>query len=383
MIPDLVSYAAIASYYLFPGFSQDHLSIPIMLICVCGLGIPHGSMDIQLYEQIQLKRTGKSMAMVGLLNYFAIMAVWLACWALFPTFSFWAFMLVSVYHFGEADLDYIELNSAVQAICYISRGLLIIGLTMTSNPDVTFPIIGQLIPLDKDLFLLGAHAAFPICVAQHFLLLIASLFLDMAGPKCDKAFPVEIYPASISIWITEIRKSISFVLLFMVTGPLVGFSIYFGLWHSLSCIVADIQFFKQVPNVWFNPKSPSVTFGELCKFYILAAPYTVVGMCFMVLAYAIAIHSPLAIEINKIWAVFVMGISVLTGAHIWLVAALHWSFVHLDPCSIYAIIGLESKSMKRPVASAKVNLDPFNLEFLLPLISKTHDISKADFLSSM
>ncbi|KAI8914511.1 beta-carotene 15,15'-dioxygenase-domain-containing protein [Gorgonomyces haynaldii] len=301
------------------------------------LGIPHGALDLELFYIINHSRSLKNTLAVGYINYFIIMALWVLAWAFVPTIAFWTFMAVSAYHFGESDLDYIQIRSLFhRSLLFFSRGVLLIGLTMTSQPNLTTPIIKHLIPLEEQSFTEALKSIPPLVIAQHMFVL--SNLAHLATDGKTHSFPVYTTRPDTTVFMTEIAKSFMYCTLFFTTGPLVGFAVFFGLWHSLPCIVADLAYFRQIDNPWFGKAhNAAISWRDVGRFYVLAMPYTVAGMLTMVLAYYLAINSKFALDLSHLWALFVVGVSVLTGAHVWIVACLHFTQVHLDPFRISSI----------------------------------------------
>lgn len=178
----------IFSYFQYDLFDQ-YCSIPIMIFCTCIIGIPHGAIDHLLYYKLKnnitsmnyhekldiLKSTGSCLNITGKTklqeenkheikqkcwgleysddtgrlifygNYMAILAIWGVFWVVIPVPTFYTFLLVSAYHFGESDLDYISMpNIRDNRWMYLSRGILLLGSLITSNTSITNPIIQRM-----------------------------------------------------------------------------------------------------------------------------------------------------------------------------------------------------------------------------------------------
>ena len=213
---------------------------------------------------------------------------------------------------------------------------------------------------------------------QHLLFLTTmQLFASgTSNTESNTQFPVGAKSVSGYTWMEEMRRSLIYLALFTTTNPLVGFAVYFGLWHSLSTIVEDVRYLKANGCKWFRfnnqdakNQSVSVTLKDLLVCYMLAVPYTLVSIVSMALFYTYSdlilphIQGPFVVSSNstlettdslgdspvnsdtdlishavvQLWAVFVMSIAVLTGPHIWVVAAKHYiESISLDPFGLLA-----------------------------------------------
>jgi Beta-carotene 15,15'-dioxygenase len=189
--------------------------------------------------------------------------------------------------------------------------------------------MARLIYLDKGYFFWFCRLSFAPLILQHLAVLAYLAFSGFRNQNNAGAskFPVKQTAGTPSAWMKEFARSLLYIALYTSTGPLVGFAIFFGFFHSLFSIFNDIKFFKVHPNPWFN--STTSLLADIIMFYKIALPYTILGIITMLISYKMSTTS-LQIDANETWAVFVMGISVLTSAHLWIVAALHNS-INYDP----------------------------------------------------
>ncbi|KAI8923595.1 beta-carotene 15,15'-dioxygenase-domain-containing protein [Entophlyctis helioformis] len=394
------------------------LRTPIMLLLVLALGIPHGAFDHVMHEHLQhiRHRTSRSDRSHGALQlhgttaarhgtptgswlasmpsmaamyttYLLIMAAWSLSWTVAPSLTLAAFLAVSAFHFGESDLDAIDFAAAyppaVAPAVFASRGILLVGLTMASDPSISVPILTELVGHD-------CHAShpwlYPAIVTQHVAVLSALAVLhpslasasacghhktrSVAGRHDSHArFPAAstVSAPSARLWMCEMCRALLYVAVFRLTDPLMGFAVYFGLWHSLGSMAADIAFLKAGSHPMFGPSVASldgtgsnsgnnekdaidaiaahqdrVTLGDFARCYRAAVPYTAVAILSMAGFYAVfpllrndatnatrstvetaATGSQQVDTSVRLWAVFVMAISVLTGPHVWVVAVKH------------------------------------------------------------
>ena len=178
-----------------------------------------------------------------------------------------------------------------------------------------------------------------IMVLQHFLIQIAYLGLSLFNLASMKdiqvaQFPIRRREPSCHVWIYEILKSGLFCILFNSMNPLVGFLIYLGPWHSVGHMLSEISLLKVHSNPAFS-LNRKVEWSDVGRFLYLTAPFTLIALSSMTGAYLLAYGwQSLTLEDVNAWAVFVISISILTGPHLWVVSAMHYKFVELDPLRI-------------------------------------------------
>jgi hypothetical protein len=147
-------------------------------------------------------------------------------------------------------------------------------------------------------------------------------------------FPIKRREPSSKVWIYEILKSGLFCILFNSMNPLVGFLIYLGPWHSVGHMLSEISLLKVHSNPAFS-LNRKVEWSDVGRFLYLTAPFTLIALSSMTGAYLLAYGwQSLTLEDVNAWAVFVISISILTGPHLWVVSAMHYKFVELDPLRI-------------------------------------------------
>ncbi|KAI8842311.1 beta-carotene 15,15'-dioxygenase-domain-containing protein [Chytriomyces cf. hyalinus JEL632] len=343
---------------LLPSEVTDKLvAPPLILICLILFGIPHGAIDHLMYYQIyselrpfSMEQTVKSMSpqttyfdafsnsdtgrprsdllatrlrtRLFYFNYLSIMVFWAFAWMRVPILTFWVFLCVSAYHFGEGDLNYLNNQMLIPSyLMHFSRGLMLIGAISTTKIAVTLPIIAAMTRVsDATNLLPHASLLHTVTISQHILLSLAHLQFQKH-----------------EAWKREILKSGLFVALFYSMDPLLAFSIYFGVWHSVGSIVDEIAFLK-ARNAKWKPAAPrpdpntvitqEITLIDTLRFYKNAAPFTILSVLGMgaFLLLDIAMRQRDAVEFNwrdnvsstTLWSVFVVSISILTGPHMWI-----------------------------------------------------------------
>jgi len=181
----------------------------IALGAVVFIGLPHGAMDGALAAHFGWMESKKKAASF-LFGYVAMAAMVVGFWFIAPAISFIIFLAISMYHFGKGDVS--GANKQFTAIESLARGgLVIAGISQfhASDADSIFrALVGQ----DTELVWLFLDAALAITIACCGMTL-----LSKKGQERGKFFG-EIAGLS---------------LIFVILPPLVGFSIYFCLIHSI------------------------------------------------------------------------------------------------------------------------------------------------------
>jgi Brp/Blh family beta-carotene 15,15'-monooxygenase len=106
-----------------------------------------------------------------------------------------------------------------------------------------------------------------------------------------------------------IIDSILLILFLWITGPLVGFAIYFALWHSAGHINEMREFFES--------RGKSLSVG---RFYAKALPFTIVSIIGLVLLFFVNVQLNLD---NQFISLMFILISVLTLPHMLIVERMY------------------------------------------------------------
>ncbi|MGM0738013.1 MAG: Brp/Blh family beta-carotene 15,15'-dioxygenase, partial [Bacteroidota bacterium] len=130
----------------FPGWNA--LLAPwVVLAAVFLIGIPHGAIDhVMAAELYRLHATLKDyLLFYG--GYLILMLLVGALWYFLPVGGMILFLSISIYHFGQADMeDFLRVDGGgplPAPVWHVVRGLLIIGLIVFSDSGVTYPILAE------------------------------------------------------------------------------------------------------------------------------------------------------------------------------------------------------------------------------------------------
>lgn len=274
----------------------DSAALWIVLLSVGIIGIPHGAIDhIMAAELYNLDQTLKD-HLLFYTSYLFVMIVVGALWILFPEAGMVLFLIISIYHFGQADMEeFLSRREPLDRIFYINRGFLIIGLIVFSDPLTTYPIMADAMQIDTVFFsemMPDANSSLLTIIGIYFLISIFALILGRIENAL--AFVVD---------------SLLLILFLLVTGPLIGFAIYFALWHSAGHINEMREFFEK--------RGRSLSVG---LFYKKAIPFTIVSIAGLTLLLLINVQFNLQ---NQFLSLMFILISVLTLPHMLIVEKMY------------------------------------------------------------
>jgi len=195
----------------------------IAYIMVISVGILHGANDLLI---LSTKDQKDKKLIKNLLIYIGIILLCVVIYLLSSFLAIVLFVVLSAYHFGEEHLSHkINVNFGFNAIYFLSYGLFIFALLfyqslsdvdviMTELTGRTFSKTQIEITLITSAIFLGAGTVFLILTKRNESVLFLREFLYL-------------------------------VLLFFVfntSSLILGFAIYFILWHSIPSIIHQIEF---------------------------------------------------------------------------------------------------------------------------------------------
>lgn len=260
-------------------------------------GIPHGAIDHLVASKLYNLNASWSDQAKFYGFYLTLMALYGGLWLVAPMPSLVVFLVMTMYHFGQADLAYLASPTQQHRLAYLSRGLFLIGLPIAAFPEVVAPIFDAIAGFDlRTITLLMQHQEAIVggLIVQHALVLIR---LRQRGIATSADLG------------RELLSVVVLGLLFYAVHPLVAFAVYFGFWHSLSHILELIRFLD-----WQDRPAP------LAAFYRKATLFTVLSFVLLGALYAAA--DAFGTEMEMIALLFIL-ISVMTLPHMLIVERLY------------------------------------------------------------
>lgn len=212
---------ALALNILFPDVIYE-IRFWVLGLVILVIGMPHGALDhIIAFKAFDQPKNLKNQA-IFYGSYLGIMLLYGIFWILFPFTGFMIFLLMTLYHFGQADAERFAFDGWAKHGLLYARGITVVGLILfSSDPYYSSSIIEEVTG-----FSIAAH------VFQFIQPALLSLILAM------------VYPVLYTIIVGFKNKAllgslfsldaITVPLLFYYCDPIFAFSVYFGCWHAFN-----------------------------------------------------------------------------------------------------------------------------------------------------
>jgi Brp/Blh family beta-carotene 15,15'-monooxygenase len=206
----------------------------LVFILVGVIGMAHGSIDHIIASDV-LKIVPSNRKRVFIFFYLLIIGLYLVLWFISPLISFILFILYSAFHFGQADVEIIgnKLSKTARILLGSSYGILLLSSMLYFTHNYT-------LDHSPDWFLeiLPPDVINTVSMYSYYIFLVLTI-VQMAF----HAWKRKVSLSEISLFIVQL----TFVLLlFKVLPPLVAFSLYFGLWHSLFVLKKEFQEVRKI-----------------------------------------------------------------------------------------------------------------------------------------
>ncbi|MEM8585474.1 MAG: Brp/Blh family beta-carotene 15,15'-dioxygenase [Bacteroidota bacterium] len=212
---------------MFPSFMVQAESTIIALLFM--LGIPHGATDFALFRAQSDDKPGLRQIVVFLIWYLGIIGIYSILWLLVPILALAILLLLAVYHFGQSNWSYVYNKSDAWAFShYAIWGAAVLGAPILLHATQAEPIISAMI--GTEVSLPGLSFTYPMIAVFGVINLgiIAYLFYTKRINKKRAAWETASYLALMAVFLTN--------------SLLLGFTLYFVFWHSLSALLDQAQF---------------------------------------------------------------------------------------------------------------------------------------------
>ncbi|MFN7116983.1 MAG: Brp/Blh family beta-carotene 15,15'-dioxygenase [Saprospiraceae bacterium] len=226
----LITLTVIVISLIFPQFISGY-AWHIALVLIILLGIPHGATDHLIFLQLSRPLTGTKNLDYFYPYYLLLMALYGLVWWLSPTFAFGIFLTISVYHFGQSNWAEIIFPDKISAaLTYLCWGSFVLFLPILWHFAAAAPIIG--IITGKAVPSLAPGWSTTICLTLLTLNVWLVFYWWTKGVL------------TVRLLQRELMNLLTLSALFFSTPLLLGFAIYFVVWHSLGSANDQIHFFK-------------------------------------------------------------------------------------------------------------------------------------------
>jgi len=228
------------------------IQYPLLGVLVLLIGLPHGATDFLLFRRLHGPVLDRKKVFKFFFFYLVAVLGYLAIWLLLPVVAMVTFLVISAYHFGQSNWQALPVSAITRPVLNVAFGAFTIGGAVLWHWDEGQSIVRQMIgdlPVWSDSTMANI---------QWFILLfnVAILFGIRLASQIEP-----------SLLLRELVKLCVLSFMFYFTPLLVGFTLYFTLWHSLSSLLDQVSFFR---HQW-----PSFT---LKSYYYQAAPYTLLAI---------------------------------------------------------------------------------------------------------
>ncbi|MFL2991166.1 MAG: Brp/Blh family beta-carotene 15,15'-dioxygenase [Cytophagales bacterium] len=256
---------------------EDSYSSIIFVIVMLTIGIPHGSVDhIIAFINPKSRRFKSKLSFFTV--YLSLIVLNIIIWVFSPYLGLFTFLLVSCYHFGEAQVIGFN-NTKNKLLNFVLGANILLSLFLNNIFEL------QIILLDLTLFSSIDLSSYD---KTFFLLIsVAVLMISVVYFKIEKKVPLY---AEMSI----------LYLIFYHTDILTSFSIYFGFSHSLPMLLLEYKEMKE---------------KNFLSFYAKTLPFTILAIIFGIVLYYY--NNDLLTANNLILFTFIV-ISSLTLPHVFI-----------------------------------------------------------------
>jgi len=192
-------------------------------IMVISVGILHGANDLLI---LSTKEQKDKKLIKNLLIYIGIIILCVVIYLFSSFVAIVLFVVLSGYHFGEEHLSHkINVNFVFNTVYFLSYGLFIFALLFYQSMS------------DVDVIMIELTGGTFSKIQIEITLITSAIFLGGGS--------VFLFLTKRNEAVLFLREFLYFVLLFLVfntSSLILGFAIYFILWHSIPSIIHQIEF---------------------------------------------------------------------------------------------------------------------------------------------
>lgn len=213
---------------LMPQFWSQYSWI-VAVVLILFVGIPHGATDHLIFSRLSLRQWGRVKWSLFFLAYLGLMGLYALGWWQFPVFSLVLFLLMSAYHFGQANWSFMPLpRKKAQFVVSLIWGLWVIFTPLLFHSETSLAIVSQIV---------GS----PVEISGNTSLWAGLLLLVNLSMVLYLRFRGWI---NRNDFLREVLHLALLELSFFVLPLLLSFAVYFTLWHSLGSMQDQVAFFS-------------------------------------------------------------------------------------------------------------------------------------------
>ncbi len=311
-----VSVAAVivtALSLTFLGDVADSLGLMLLLLSAVFIGLPHGAVDhYVLYRLDRGSAKGRSKWILVLAPYLGLAAAYLVLWFIYPIAAFLFFLLLTGFHWGQADLaDLLRpgcrtyLRSPFMRFLATSlRGAIPMLVPLLAFPEVYLRIAENLIGLFSPTIVITESAlAGGAGILEIALIILVSCYMGCAL-LCGA-----VRRNQRGSFFADLIEILILLLFFTLVPPLLAIAVYFLFWHSLRHLDRLREFF------YGGQDSLRTGLKDLVRLWHMTIPMTLVALSLMGVLYLVVPVTP-----TNLWetiGLYLVLISILTLPHAW------------------------------------------------------------------
>lgn len=282
----------LAATFAGAGTSTFHLMLLVFVLPICG--IPHGALDYHIGYQTFRRRLGQRWAIWFVTIYLIVMLAVIAVWMVQPVWSLFAFLMLTLYHFGTGDATPIAKTPlAFRFTEVVARG----GMVVTFPALVATANVGELFA-----YLVPGSGAI---VLTNRLAELAPLASACAVLTAGWSL-IEFARFRNLVSLGRVTELLMTALIFLHLPPLLAFTLYFSVLHSLRHMLAVV-----------DRKPGGALFTLLMDAFRLALPVTIVTVVIGAVAYLLL--GGLSFDMSALMKIVFIGIASMTYPHVVLV----------------------------------------------------------------
>jgi len=214
-------------------------------LLVISIGILHGANDLLI---LSIRQKVKILDKKNLISYLSIVFICFVLFYMQPFLSIGLFILLSSYHFGEEHFSInVSINRWFDLFFYSSYGLFLFSILFIFNLNNVKEIM---LELTGTYF--SKKEVIIVLITSGVLFLLLNVFIILKKK------------INLSNFLKELFYLALIAIVFNTCSLILGFAIYFILWHSIPSILAQIHFISgdfNKKNTLFYIKKGAIFWG--------------------------------------------------------------------------------------------------------------------------
>jgi beta-carotene 15,15'-dioxygenase len=277
-------------YHNYISNISSNAQMIVLLVLVFTVGVPHGALDFLVDEQNETIQNKVFSMKKFLVTYITRLFIFSLFWFL-PWFAFSIFIIFSIFHFGETDMNKFIKTNKNGVLIYFTYGTFILSVLLLSHLSEiknSLPQVEVFLKQNNIYDTLINRSS--LIIGLLFMLFIGIVFWQYKKRNIE------------TISFKQIIVFISLVIILKFLPLTLAFTFYFALWHSILSVRNIFNYFKEFNN--------SKNFTIICNKSLLFSMLALGGI--FVLYYILKIFMP---DMNLLFALLIM-LSVLTLPHL-------------------------------------------------------------------